>query len=117
MPQYYVVTNSYAAPFFSDTDEDYVNGDTPEEALLKAVEKYRHPAGLYAANLYRNHRSKHKGDKPLVAWRCNHAIAVKDATKDLGCYTYQGKAPGHFFVNDTEYTIDDPKGGRIVADL
>ena len=115
MPEYFVVTNSFAAPFFSDTNSRFVEADDPEAALLKVAEEYKHPAGLYAAALYTDANAKEKGEKPLAQWLSNHARGVQDATANKkGGYGYLGKGPGHFEVDGVTTLISDPKGGRIV---
>ena len=43
------VTNSNAAPFFSDTDSGFIEARNPMEALVKVVKNYKHPAGLFSA--------------------------------------------------------------------
>jgi hypothetical protein len=114
MPEYFVVANSFAAPFFSDQDSSYIKGKNPEDAMRKFAARYKHPAGLYSANLYLNADSYHKGDKQLVQWLCNHEIGKQKATKKLGAYSYLGHAPGKFEIDGKMVVIEDPKGGQIV---
>ena len=45
---YQYVTNSNAAPFFSDTDSGFIEATDPRSALEQIVRSYKHPAGLYA---------------------------------------------------------------------
>ena len=68
MPEFFVVANSFAAPFFSDTDEQYVKGKTAQAAMDTFRKKYAHPAGLFAAALFINVDAYHKGKKALVVW-------------------------------------------------
>jgi hypothetical protein len=109
MPEYFVVTNSFAAPFVSDTDVRFIVADDPASALTEVVNTYRHPAGLYSAAVYPDANAKHKGDEPLLMWLSNQAIAVLEETKGLSVYSYLGKGPGASVVD-----VNDPKGGRIV---
>jgi hypothetical protein len=48
MPVYHWIANSFAAPFFSETDAGFVEGIDARSALDKAVSQYNHPAGLFA---------------------------------------------------------------------
>src|ERR1700722_8877548 len=52
LSEFFVVSESNAAPFFSDTGHHYVEGDGAENAMHAFVAAYKHPCGLYAANLY-----------------------------------------------------------------
>ena len=71
--EYFVVANSFAAPLQSDESTHYVRGKTPEDALQRFANSYRHPAGLYAANLYADANAYHKHEKTLAKWRSNAA--------------------------------------------
>ena len=64
MPEYFVVANSFAAPFFSDTSEEYAKGETPQAAMVKFRKRYDHPAGLFAALLFKNADACYKKKKP-----------------------------------------------------
>ncbi len=64
--EYFVVANSFAAPFVSDTSTSYIKGTSPENAMSRFIELYKHPAKLYAANLYKNADDYHKGKTPLA---------------------------------------------------
>lgn len=114
MKEYFVISNSFAAPFFSDQGTGYVKGTIPSTTLLEFVNNYKHPAGLYSANLYESADSYHKGDKQLLQWLCNHEIGKQEATKTIkGGYSYLGHEPGRFEIDRKEYVIPNPKGGRI----
>jgi hypothetical protein len=114
MPEYFIVSHSFAAPFFSDEDTSYISGQSPEKAMVKFVARYKHPAGLYSASLYLNADSYHKGGKELVRWLCNHEIEKQEITKDKGSYSYLGHDAGKFEINGELHVIRNPKGGRIV---
>jgi hypothetical protein len=114
MREFFVVTNSFAAPFFSDTDHKFIEGETPEIALSRLAATYDHPAGLYAAVLYESADAYHKGAKPLAKWLCNHEIEKMRLTEDLGSFSYRGDGPGRFEINGKHHVIDNPKGGRLV---
>lgn len=75
MTEYFIVANSFAAPFVSDTSNTYVTADTPEDALYDFAEDYGHPFGLYSANAYASADDFHKGKEPLARWRSNKAQA------------------------------------------
>jgi len=114
MTEYFIRANSFAAPFFSDDSTEYVEAETPTVALEKFAKNYKHPAGLYAAVLYASADDYHKGNKPLLKWLCNHEIEKMRLTKDLGSFTFLGKGPGKFEINNTLHVVPDPKSGQII---
>lgn len=87
MPEYFLLTNSNAAPFFSDTDTRFVDGPDAETAFAVAVQSYKHPCGLYAANLYASADAYHKNEKPLAQWVCKKAQMVRDGVPCATCGT------------------------------
>ncbi|MBV6342780.1 hypothetical protein [Candidatus Magnetobacterium casense] len=103
MKEYFIVANSFAALFFSDTTVKFVMGSSPEEAMEIFVKNYSHPCGLYAANLYKNSNEYHKGNKPLVRWMSNEAIF-----KDRKTGSIYKKGLG-------KISIENPKQGKIVT--
>ena len=115
MNEFFIQANSFAAPFFSDTSEEFIKASTPEEALEKFAQNYDHPAGLYAAACYRDANTFHKGIAPLARWLCNHEIALREATKDKPGYSYLGHTPGEFEIDRELYKIPNPKDGKIVG--
>ena len=66
MKEYFIRANSFSAPFCSDTSNHYIKAETPREALNKFALEYKHPAGLYSANLYNNADDMHKGKDPII---------------------------------------------------
>ena len=74
MPKYFIVANSFVAPFVSDTSFEYVTAKSPEDGMEKFKKRYKHPCGLYAANLYENADAYHQNKKPLVIFRSEKAI-------------------------------------------
>lgn len=46
---YQWITNSNAAPFFSDTDSGFIEAYDPESALREVIKNYKHSCGLFAA--------------------------------------------------------------------
>lgn len=114
MTEFFIIANSFAAPFFSDTNEGYVEAESAENALRKFVDGYKHPAGLYAAGAYPSADAMKKGQPALAKWLCNHEIEKMRLTAVAGCYTYYGNAPGDFTIDNVRHTVDNPKEGRIV---
>jgi hypothetical protein len=112
--EYFIKANSFAAPFVSDTSTDYVEADSPKEALEKFAKDYGHPSGLFAAACYKNADAMHKGEKPLAKWLCNQQIAIDQATEGLGAYSIGSEGPGKIRINDTLLEINKPKEGRVV---
>ena len=45
------VTYSNAAPFVSDVDSGFIEAKNAEDALEQVVKNYKHPAGLFAAEI------------------------------------------------------------------
>lgn len=115
MPEYFIRANSFAAPIVSDESEHYVEAETPEAALESFAAGYSHPAGLYAAVVYRDHRSSVEKDAtPLATWLCNHERVKLERTKDLGSYGYYGHGPGKFEIDGELIEVDNPKQGSVV---
>lgn len=113
MREYFIVANSFAAPFFSDTDHAHIMAETPAEALRAFAAHYKHPAGLYAANVYESADAYHKGEDGLAQWLCNQAKGVADLTKDLDCYSMRGSGPGEIEINGVWHSIPNPKQGDV----
>lgn len=85
MKEFFVVTNSNAAPFFSDTANWFVKAKTAEEAVKKARKGYKHPAGLFVLNVYSSADAYHKGEKPLVQWLSKWADMRTNGVKCKHC--------------------------------
>lgn len=111
--EYFIVSNSFAAPFFSDSDEAFVVADTPRAALEQYARDYGHPAGLYAAACYGSSDDYHKNRDPLARWLCNHERVKQEATKNKGSYSFYGEAPGKFRINDEWFNVEQPKAGSV----
>jgi len=107
--EYFVVANSFAAPFFSDREEEYVKGNNPKEAMEKFIKKYNHPCGLYAAILYVNADAYHKDGKILVRYLSNEAFFMQ---KKGGTSIYKDRT-GHVEIDGVWYDIPNPTGGSI----
>jgi len=115
--EYFVVANSFAAPFFSDTAEEYTKGVDPEDAMQGFVRFYGHPCGLYSVALYKSADPFHKSQKPLCKWLCNLELEKQRLTKGKGSYSFLHSADkvGHFIEIDHErHYIPDPGKGCIV---
>lgn len=100
MKKYFYVTKSNAAPFFSDEEMGSVRADTPRNALNKIRENYSHPAGLYAAGVWKNFERYIKGDRHLVRWLSKRARILVNGVK---CPECGGK---------TEIVCQNVRGGR-----
>lgn len=113
MNEFYIETNSFAAPFFSDSGHRYVQAESPREALETVVREYKHPAGLFAALAYSSADAKNKGEMPLARWVCNHEAEKDRLTRDLVGYSFLGHSPGRFEINGEMHVIEKPKEGRV----
>ncbi len=114
MKEYFIVSNSFAAPFFSDSSTDYQEAPYAQKALEIFAEKYKHPCGLFSANAYESADAYHKGEKYLAQWLCNQEIEKQRITKKLSGYSFLGHSPGKFRINEKEYSIENPKDGKVV---
>ena len=115
MKEYFIISNSFAAPFFSDQGTHYVKGKSPESALKKLAKDYSHPCGLFAAAVYESADDYHKNKTPLAKWICNQEAEKQRLTKDLGCYSYLGIGPGVFEIDGKRHTVSNPKEGRVYS--
>ena len=113
MTEFYVVTNSFAAPFFSDTDYSYIEAETPNDALEHVAEHYSHPAGLYAAGAFTSADAKNKGEKPLATWLCNVAREKNRLMKGLGGCSMEGTGPDRFKLNGELHIVNNPREGSV----
>lgn len=71
--EFFIVANSNAAPFFSDTSHHYITSRSSEDAVEVFRTFYKHPAGLFAFNVYPNADAYHKNAAPLASWRSEKA--------------------------------------------
>ena len=85
MREYFVITNSNAAPFFSDTDKMFMKAKSPEECVKKVRKNYKHPAGLYAMAVFADANAYYKGEKPLVCWLSKRADIRQNGVKCPRC--------------------------------
>jgi len=72
--EYFIVANSFAAPFVSDKSEAWWNGISPEDALLAFRKEYKHPCGLYCAYLYADANAYKKKEQPLATYMAPEAL-------------------------------------------
>lgn len=113
MTEFFIVANSFAAPFVSDQSIGFASGDSPASALESFAQTYRHPAGLYAAAVYRSAEAYHKGEKQLAYWLCNHELEKRRLTSGLHSYSYLSHGAGSFEIDGQTYTCDDPRNGSV----
>ena len=85
MKEFFILTNSNAAPFVSDTGTGFVRAQTAQEAADKARKSYKHPAGLFALNVYASSDAYHKGQKPLAQWLSKRADVRTNGVKCRHC--------------------------------
>jgi hypothetical protein len=106
--EYFIQANSFAAPFFSDTSTHFQKGSNPKKALENFAKKYKHPCGLFAANIYLSAEAFHKGKPPLKRWLSNHARFLEGKTGSIKC-----DAPGEIWLNGEYNKIERPKEGCV----
>lgn len=109
MSEYFIVANSFTAPFFSDTSTSYQEAETPEQALKIFAQNYKHPTGLYAAVAYKNADAYHKGEEVLAKWMCNEAKFMVGKTGLI-----KKPTTGKIVVDEIVYNIDNPKEGSVI---
>jgi hypothetical protein len=114
MQEFFIVANSFAAPFFSDQSTGFHTADSAVSALAGFANAYRHPSGLYSAAAYASADAYHKGAKSLARWLCHHEQAKQRLSKGLPGYSYCSHGPGRFEINGHAHTVEDPKGGSVV---
>lgn len=73
MREFFVVANSKAAPFFSDTSKTFVDGHTPKQVLEAFRERYSHPCGLYSVGVWKDANAYQKDEKPLARYLSDKA--------------------------------------------
>lgn len=112
MPEFFIVANSFAAPFVSDTSTKHIEAETAEAALEAFAAAYSHPAGLYAAICYGNADAYHKSGKPLAKWMSNQAQFMQE-NANAPCSVFS-KAPGSVELNGEPHRIKNPKAGAVV---
>lgn len=110
--EFFIIANSFAAPFFSDSSEGYQNGTDARDALEKFAAGYKHPCGLYSADAFENADAYHKNAKALAQWRCNRVLEQERITGPLSGYSILG--PGAFEVNGVRYDVKNPAEGRVL---
>jgi hypothetical protein len=110
--EYFIVANSFAAPFVSDQSTAFRTARTPAGALLDFAATYRHPTGLYAAAAYRSADAYHKREPPLARWLSNQAKAMERRTESS--FRHDGDEPGSLTIDGKSHAVDDPKAGAIV---
>lgn len=71
--EFFVMTNSNAAPFFSDTGERYVAARDAQDALAQTINTYGHPAGLYSVAVYESADAYHRHAAALATWKSERA--------------------------------------------
>lgn len=116
MREFFIVANSFAAPFCSDTSTKHVNAKDAAAALEAFAKSYSHPCGLFAASCFANADAYHKGAKPLGRWKSNRLLAEEKATAGKGAYSMRGNGPGEFEVDGVMMNVKNPKAGRVVLE-
>ena len=115
--EFFIVANSFAAPFVSDQSTGYAQGETASEALESFAVAYKRPAGLYAAIAYDNADSYHKSGPIRARWSCNLVIAQERATAGKGVYSlrHDRDGKGEFIEVDGARTyVQNPRHGKVV---
>lgn len=113
--EFFIVAESFAAPFCSDRSTEFVVAESPEAALERFAAEYKHPCGLYSATVFESAEAFHKNRDALARWLCNHEIEKQRIAEGLPGYSYRGEGPGRFEMNGEMHEIANPKEGRVVA--
>lgn len=113
--EYFIVANSFAAPFCSDTSEHYIEATSPVDALNALERNYKHPAGLYAAAVYSSHKAYTQGEKPLARYESNQLHAINEATRGLSTYSIRTTSSNTFEADGVEHQVQNPKQGQVYA--
>jgi hypothetical protein len=108
--EYFIIANSFAAPFFSDESTHFVKADSPEAALQQFAEKeYDHPCGLYSAAVYASSDAYHKEKPGLKRWLSNHAAAIEQSEAT----SVRSDDPGTLVLDGKAVKVTNPKGGKV----
>ena len=73
MTEYFYVTRSNAAPFFSDTRYGFIEAENPTFALYELMTQYDHPSGMYSAGIWASADAYHKNEPALMTWLSERA--------------------------------------------
>jgi hypothetical protein len=111
MTEFYIETNSFAAPFVSDSGHCYIEALNACEALEKCAKQYSHPCGLYAAAAYLSADARNKGEPFLARWLSNQAQRLSQSDVRM----LRMDRPGVGEINGQSITIDSPKDGKVFA--
>ena len=111
--EYFIVANSFAAPFVSDKSRKFIEAESPQDALGQFAKEYRHPSGLYFAGCWQDANAYEKGEPALAQWKSNHLLAYEEATTGKGAYSVLGHGPGKFAVDGKLIEVQNPKGGKV----
>lgn len=76
-----MVANSFAAPYFSDTDKVWRKGKTARAVLDAFVKNYKHPYGLYWAGVWRDANAFTRGHKALAEYLSKESAARRKPSK------------------------------------
>jgi hypothetical protein len=128
MSEFFYVTNSNAAPFFSDKGSGFVEARSADEALGLVRGRYKHPAGLYAAQVYESSDAYHKGTEPLASWLSRRADVRENGVACPVCGTRteavslndgDGGTDTHYCENHHRISVDNQSGdvARILEPL
>lgn len=110
MREYFIVANSFAAPFVSDESTHFLMADSPADALTNFADHYKHPCGLYSAGVYESADAFHKNAEPLARWLSNHAQTIEQTNPTiLLC-----NGPGDLELDHKRVFVKNPKQGAIV---
>lgn len=110
MKEYFIVANSFAAPFCSDTSTHFHEGVSAGHSLNHFAETaYKHPCGLYSAAAYDSAEAYHKGAKPLQRWLSNHARTIEES----GATSIRSDGPGVIELDGKPRKVKAPKEGSL----
>lgn len=112
--EFFIVSNSFAAPFVSDTHESFEEAATARKALTQYAARYSHPARLFSADCYASATDYHKGKRPLARWLCNQEIAKQKVSKGKSAFSYEAVAPGRFKIDGELVIVEKPYEGKLV---
>jgi hypothetical protein len=92
MPEYFVITISFPAPFCGDQSEEYIKAESPVDALNIAEKSYGHPFGLFSVQVFKGADDYHKKETPLIYWITDKAKKwIKEKGYTLSNFGYKEK--------------------------
>jgi len=111
MKEYFIIANTFAAPFVSETIETFTKGKDAKDAMKNFIDGHKNE--IYSARGYKNADAFYKKEKPVVNYDCNKLLLLNSLTKDKSTYSYLSHSDKEFELDDVIYKVEEPREGVI----